>query len=253
MKSHKFNLKVRGEYLPLVLASCSHIGSLAFAEKHWKSWRDEVLKNPDNRIIMLGDTTENATKTSPGSSIWEQRVSPKDQVEFAIDLIEPMKDRILIWHESNHSYRTRKDAGAHTPEELMSRHFGIPWGGWQSLSSYVVRKGKRSQSYVGHCMHGTGGGTSMQAALSSLGKQAMLSEADFYARGHHHRPVAARMTRFQYRDQSRPDGRNAVLAATGGFLDYHDSYAEAAGYIPNSYGCITLKLHVKHKYISFEG
>ena len=139
---HK-TLHVKGDRARLVLVSCIHVGHTCHARKHFLRWVEEEIMQPDTWCVMLGDTIDNGTKQSPGASIWEQTKNPKDQTLEAWGLLRPLVDagKVLWWHESNHSFRTFREAGFFTAEEWLVHDFKITWGGWQALTTLDVTRG----------------------------------------------------------------------------------------------------------------
>lgn len=255
MKYFDITLPVKGDRAKIVLVSCIHIGHHTHARERWLEWmNDEIIKPPDTWAIMLGDTIDNGTKQSPGSSIWENTKNPKQQCLEAFEILQPIIPFALWMQESNHSIRTYKETGFFTAEEWLADKFGIRWGSASTLATLRVKRRNKEMPYVVHTMHGEGGGTALSSALTAVGKQNQIAEADGYFRGHHHRAIGAKGMRFQPpKSGPVPSGRQIGYAATGCFLGYHDentgepSYAELKGYPPNCYGCTTVELLLDKK------
>ena len=73
--------------------------------------RIEYVKNTPNAYCILnGDILDNATKTSIGD-VYMQEFNPMEQLQRAVELFEPIKDKILCITHGNHENRTYKKEG----------------------------------------------------------------------------------------------------------------------------------------------
>ena len=256
-------LRIKGNRARLVFLSCMHVGHIYHDYKLFKKWMEDVLMQEDTFVFMLGDTIDNGTKHSPGASIFEQKGSPKEQVQEAFDILTKLVSlkRVIVWHESNHSFRTRKESGFFTAEEWLIERFndrldaGIAWGGWQAITTLKLEsedpefQRKTPLKYVVHSMHGTGGGVSIGGPLTALSKQSECQEgADIVARGHHHRTIITPDARYgPVRGGRKTKPHKFLMAATACFLDYHDSYGEMKNYRPNVGGCAVIDIFAKER------
>ena len=71
--------------------------------------RIEYVKNtPSAYCILNGDIVDNATRTSIGD-VYAQEFNPMEQLKRAVELFEPIKDKILLVTHGNHENRTYKN------------------------------------------------------------------------------------------------------------------------------------------------
>jgi len=262
MKCYDIRLKATGKpsHIELISFCCAHFGHKGCDRKRLHSWRDWLMRGPNRFAFNLGDDMENAL---PGdekhsSMMWDSDKAPEDQYLEAADFWRPIAEagKLLITHDSNHAWRTEAKTGRSVARELniflqnqnsVKTHAepmpdGSPrWGRWQALTRIKVR----SQEYLIHSWHGSGSGTTPEAALRKCREQERHHVADCYLMGHAHQPIGWGKEYNVFSGNGREAAtRQRWFGVTGGFLGWHDTYAERAGYGPNRRGAIVVKLGV---------
>ena len=97
-----------------------------------------------------------------------------------------------------------------------------------------------------HSWHGSGNGCTPEAALRKCREQAVVHRADLYLMGHAHQKISWSDNYMEFSANGcEARERQRVFAVTGGFLGWHDTYAERAGLKPNRRGAIVARLGVK--------
>lgn len=94
MKCVKVDLPKDHDEIKVEIFSDLHIGS---KKCDYNSIRERIerVKNENNRYcIITGDVINNSTKTSVGD-VYEEELTPMQQVKQAIMLFEPIKDKII--------------------------------------------------------------------------------------------------------------------------------------------------------------
>jgi hypothetical protein len=94
----------------LVCLGDMHVGSEEFDAKPFGRAMQWIEDN-DAIVFGLGDWIENATKHSPGTSVWRQVMTPQEQIDYLIKLVQPIKHRIVAAVQGNHEERTERDTG----------------------------------------------------------------------------------------------------------------------------------------------
>lgn len=232
----KLTLKpTKNNFIRLIPLGCLHVGHRNFLLDYAKGFIEYALRTPDTYIVSMGDTVENVTRDSIGSP-FEQTLPPSEQVEAVCRMFEPLvrAGKILFMMDSNHSYRSIKTAD-YSPEADIARRLGVPYGGWDLQTEFIVGK----QHYFGHFVHGGRGTASPEGALASCKRQATRAEADLYVRGHHHTIVVHKDMHMGRDGQLR----KRVFAVTGCFLGWKGSYAEVKEYPINAPGTSKIKLY----------
>jgi hypothetical protein len=263
VKCFKHKLKVKGNpsHIELVSFCCPHFGHKACDRKRLMSWRNWVMRGPNRFAFALGDDMENAI---PGdevhnSMMWDSDKHPEEQYMEAADFWRPMAEagKLLITHDSNHAWRTEAKTGRSVARELnvflqaqsldKARTEPTPdvtpfWGRWQALTELRVGR----QAYTIHSWHGSGSGSSPEAALRKCREQERFHQADLFLMGHAHQPIAWGKDVNVFSDHGMVAGkRQRWFGVTGGFIGWDDTYAERAGYGPNRRGAIVIRLGVK--------
>lgn len=99
-KSINIELSKEIKKLNLVCLSDLHIGDPLCNLKKIKEVLNEIKRNPNTYIILNGDLINNAT-TSSVSDTYSERMKPLDELKMIVELLEPIKDRILLISNGN--------------------------------------------------------------------------------------------------------------------------------------------------------
>jgi len=95
MKSIKCDLPKTIDTLYIEIFSDLHIGSKKCNYKSIQERIEKVRSDENRYCIILGDLLNNSTKTSVGD-VYEEELTPMNQIKKAITLFEPIKDKILL-------------------------------------------------------------------------------------------------------------------------------------------------------------
>ena len=105
--------------------------------------RIEYVKNTPNAYCILnGDILDNATKTSIGD-VYMQEFNPMGQLEKAVEMFSPIKDKILCITHGNHENRTYKKEGINL-SRLIARQLGLEEKYTPTSAVLFIRFGKAS-------------------------------------------------------------------------------------------------------------
>lgn len=132
-----------------------------------------IEADPLARWIYMGDGGECVTKTSKGN-IYEQLMSPGDQLRDVAELLTPIRSRGLFGIRGNHGNRIDKDSGLGWDEVLCAR-IGIPYLGVSALGDIVLKPTSTQRLNVSvYTHHGSAG------AITPAGKMAAGHRAETY-------------------------------------------------------------------------
>jgi predicted phosphodiesterase len=160
-----------------------------------------VQNNINAYVIVNGDILNNATKTSVSDSYAEE-IPPMEQIQTAVDLFEPVKNKILCINSGNHENRTYRKEGIDLMA-IVAKQLGV-YDRYSKESSFLfVRFGEKSNShkesngsgkvrklcYTIYCNHGSGGGRKEGAKAIRLADMASIVDADIYIHSHTHLPM----------------------------------------------------------------
>lgn len=243
VKLIKHKLEPKKGLVRIVPLGCIHWGHRAAMLDYAQGFVDYILHTPDTYTILMGDLVENVlpgTTQKHLGSMWEQKMTPEEQIESSIKMFGPLAKagKILGAVEGNHSMRSWYAAGI-SPEREIIHELGLNkiFTGLDGLMELTIGE----QTYVLNYMHGTGGTSTSAEVLKKIRQmRERFAGADIYLRGHHHMKVAA--------DEKFFDARTGKLkkvfyVGTGSFLGYLGSYAQRSEYRPVSPGAPKIKLY----------
>jgi len=215
------------DHKEICLATCGdwHRGSITSMDSAMEAWVKEINKSGDF-VILMGDLIENSLPGSAGS-VWEQTIPPKQQIDEVVQILEPIKDRIIGSVSGNHSARTVRAVGI-DPDELIAFNLGCQHYGHTMAGRIQV--GGSHWKIMAH--HGAGGGALLGSKLNVVAEKMtkVYPMMDLYLAGHTHAEVCGADKR---RDVSVNRGNVTIInrlrhfSGTGSLLDYDGSYAEA--------------------------
>lgn len=246
MKAIKVDLSRDLKSLEIIPLADLHIGDKQCDLELIKEKIDYIKNNENVYCILNGDILNNSVKTSVGD-VYSETLTPMEQLQQALTLFEPIKDKILCVTTGNHEARTWKNDGI----DLM----GLLCSSLNIYNKYVnesavifLRFGKESRgnkesngsgktrkvSYTLFVAHGSGGGRKEGAKANRLAEMASIVDADIYIHSHTHLPLIMKQA------FHRLDVRNSSISIvdklfvnTSAYLNY-GGYGEVAEFKPSS-------------------
>lgn len=236
-----------------------HIGDELCDIKRLKERIEYVKNTPNAYCVLNGDIIDNATKTSIGD-IYSQDMNPMEQLKKAVELFEPIKDKILCISHGNHENRTFRKEGINL-SYLIATQLGLGDRYTSASAIIFLRFGQLSNGqketngsgevrkvcYSIFMLHGSGGGRKEGAKAIRLADMASIADCDIYIHSHTHLPMTLRES------FHRVDVRNSKVALvdklflnTASNLRY-GGYGEAAEFKPSSMETPILYLNGKKK------
>ena len=85
-----------------------HIGARECDIEGFTDFLKKIEKDDDSYIVIVGDLLNNCTRSSV-SNIFEETMPPSMQINYAVELLSPIADKILGCVGGNHEARSRKD------------------------------------------------------------------------------------------------------------------------------------------------
>lgn len=255
MKIIKIDLPKDLQKIELHTFADEHIGDEHCDMKRLKE-RIEYIKNTPNAFCLLnGDLMDNATKTSIGD-VYAQTFNPMEQVERAVSLFSPIRDKILAITHGNHEARTYRKEGID-----LSYIFAAQMGLFERYSPtsalLFIRFGKSrnnggdsKQCYTIYMLHGSGGGRKEGAKAIRLADMAGIIDTDIYIHSHTHLPMVMKQS-FNRIDKTNSAVRivEKLFVNTASNLDY-GGYGEAQEFKPSSKTSPIIYLSGKKKEMS---
>lgn len=234
------------EVLELHTFADEHIGDEHSDLKRLLSRIEYVKNTPNAYCILNGDIIDNATKTSIGDT-YTQVFNPMEQLAKAVEIFEPIKDKILCITHGNHENRTYKKEGINL-SFLLAKQLRLDDKYTPTSAVLFIRVGEKTHAqketngsgkyrqvcYTLYVLHGCGGGRKEGAKAIRLADMASIIDCDIYIHSHTHLPMIMKQA------YHRIDERNSTVALvnklfvnTAANLDY-GGYGEAGEFKPSS-------------------
>lgn len=261
MKVIKIDLPREHESVELHTFADEHIGDEQSDIKRLLTRIEYVKNTPNAYCILNGDIIDNATKTSIGDT-YTQEFNPMGQLARAVELFDPIKDKILCITHGNHENRTYKKEGINL-SALIAKQLGLQERYTPTSAVLFIRLGEvagkketngsgkyRKLCYTVYVLHGSGGGRKEGAKAIRLADMASIVDTDIYIHSHTHLPMVMKQ------GFHRIDTKNSTVARvdklfvnTAANLEY-GGYGEAAEFKPTSKDTPVIYLGGRNK--SFE-
>ena len=246
MKTIRIDLSQDIQQLEIHTFADEHIGDEHCDLRRLKERIDYVKETPNAFCILNGDIIDNATKTSIGDT-YTQELNPMEQLQTAVDIFEPIKDKILCITHGNHENRTYRKEGINL-SSLIARQLGLYERYTPTSAVLFIRFGKQSRGhkesngsgrvrkmcYTMYVLHGSGGGRKEGAKVIRLADMTGIIDTDIYIHSHTHLPVVMKQ------GFHRLDVQNSTVAIvdklfvnTAANLKY-GGYGEAGEFKPSS-------------------
>ncbi len=246
MKTIKIDLPRELENVEIHIFADEHLGDEHCDIKRLLQRIEYVKNKPNAYCILNGDIIDNATRTSIGD-IYAQEFNPMEQLQRALDIFEPIKEKILCITHGNHENRTYRKEGINL-SYLLARQLGLSAKYTPTSAVLFIRVGEdatrhretngsgniRKICYTAYVLHGSGGGRKEGAKAIRLADMASIIDTDIYIHSHTHLPMIMKQ------GFHRIDPRNNTVALvtklfvnTSANLNY-GGYGEAEAFKPSS-------------------
>ena len=210
MKVIKIDLPKDIEKIELHTFADEHIGDEHADLERLKQRIEYVVNTPNAYCVLNGDIIDNATKTSIGD-VYANEFNPMQQLEEAVRLFKPLKDKILAITHGNHEARTYRKEGIDL-SYLLAVQLGLFEKYTPTSALIFLRFGKSrnhggdsKQCYTIFMLHGRGGGRKEGAKAIRLADMASIIDTDIYIHSHTHLPMVMKQ------NYHRIDKQNSVI------------------------------------------
>lgn len=250
MIQHQF---LGGQDITIIPVADVHLGSAECMEQEFIKFIGTVKETPNTYLAILGDLLDNGIKSSV-TNTYKQVMSPSQAKRELVNILKPVKDRIIVIEPGNHELRSKKEVDD-CPIYDIACELGIENLYRENIAFVKIQLGKEGgQSVAGKdrptymlvCLHGAGGGMT-GAGVNRAEKFGNISGSDALLLGHTHKPYTTQP------GQIVIDTRNnivsikpyKVISATS-WLKYGD-YAARKMLMPSTHCLQTLVLRGNKK------
>jgi UDP-2,3-diacylglucosamine pyrophosphatase LpxH len=215
-----------------------HLGARLHDKQRRKQFIEEILEEENRYLIVNGDIINNAIKHSK-SDIYSEDLSPDEALEKTVEVLEPVRERILVIIDGNHEDRTYRQAGL-SIMKIVAQRLGLDdlyaEPAYKLFLSFGKNQGRdnRKTCYSVYGKHGNGGARTIGGKLNYVDRMAHTTDADIYIHSHTHLPGAFRKAYYlsDYRNK-KSTKKDRVFVNANAFLLFGD-YGEKKGYPPAS-------------------
>ena len=232
-----------------------HLGAQEHLTSEWEQFCATVLEDPNAYIILGGDLINNATRQSV-SNVFEETMRPREQKRVMMEMLAPLKDRILCAVPGNHEGRSGKDADDDPIYDILCK-LDLEDYYRENIAFVKIQmgnpeaNGEKNPTYCLAVIHGGGGGIYTGAAVNRNERFGYVMDgADALLVGHSHKPLVTQPGKIMI------DTRNnkisikpfKVIVATS-WLEY-GGYAMRKQLLPTSHAPQIITLHGNKKKIT---
>lgn len=238
----KFTIDWPLDYVEIHTLSDWHIGDIYSQTKEIQEEISKIASDPHAYAICNGDLMNNATKSSV-SDCYAENIPPMEQIATVSNLLEPIKDKIIMLTQGNHEARTYRDDGIDLTY-LVAKQLGIADrytrnGGLiflrfdSNTTGKSVRHGNKL-CYIIYAIHGAGGGRKEGAKAIRLADMASIVDADIYIHSHTHLPMVMKEAFYRVSAQNSSVSKvDKLFVNTSAKLDY-GGYGQMYEFKPSS-------------------
>ena len=239
IKCIKNDLSPMFDTLEIIPFFDTHIGSPKCDRLYLQELVKYVKDTENAYAIIGGDVINNSTRASVGD-VYEESLSPMEQIKSAAEIFRPIKEKILCVTSGNHERRSYKTDGVDLLQ-FLCMELGIPDKYDPTACLCFIRFGadikkgrNRRVCYTMYVTHGDGnGGRTIGGKANGLERRGQIVDADIIVTGHTHQPMA-----FQIMSYKADPYNNTATEFTqlfvnaNSFLSY-ENYAQLYGMRPS--------------------
>ena len=219
--------KLDGRTIRIYAIADVHLGAKECAVKEFRRFVERIAADKDAYIVICGDVLNNGVKDSV-TNVYEEVLPPHAQIETAVELLTPIKDKILGCVGGNHEHRTKKAVDL-DPLYAVMLMLGKGELYRQNLAFVRVNleRGKTKDHYALLLVHGASAGKRNKFDLGAVeGVDAIIG-------GHVHSGDIRKNTRIIFSTSNTVKTRDIVSLTAVSWLDY-GGYAARALHMPQS-------------------
>ncbi len=170
-----------------------HAGSAHHMKKEFQSIVDEIYRDDSGVVILNGDAFNNAIRTGI-SDIYTEKMTPEQAADYLVQILEPIKHKIIGVVQGNHEARTYKLTGIDIMKNVCYR-LGIA-DKYSDIANIIFLSFGKSRgrdtvrnTFSIYHTHGTGGGRTVGSKSNNVHRLAQVVQADIYIHSHTHTPL----------------------------------------------------------------
>lgn len=231
-------------------------GSTGHDEKKLDEYIQFIAKTENAFGFFGGDVLQNALINSPGGSVFDQTIRPKEQGPTFVKKFQPIAHKLLLAVTGNHEARTEKVADIN-PLTFVCRDLDVPYFD-QPAYTDINWKGHTFRFFI---QHGTSGANTPGGRVNAAMRPVIFTNfTHFYIMGHVNDVFAnpnIRTCRERIYEEKngkkmlkeiRLVEREQYIVIAPSFETYHGTYAARAALTPFATGDVSCRLNADGSY-----
>ena len=203
-----------------------HIGARECDLAGFVHFLHKLKDDPDSYIVLCGDIISNGVKDSL-TNVYEEVIPPSLQIEKAVELLEPVKDRILGAVGGNHEARSRKAVDLDPMYAIMLMlGKGELYRTNMAFLRVILERGNTKSRHSMLLVHGKTANKKRRFAYAVEGVDAIIS-------GHTHDGIVEKPARLVFSSRNTVSVKPLVSLTATSWLSY-GGYAAASLYEPKA-------------------
>ena len=203
-------IKPYKNFVRILFLSDVHFGNKFCDQKEFERYIEWAKKQKGLYVITLGDLLESAIPHSIEGIMWDQVVSPQEQITYIQSKLEPLK--VIAMVSGNHEDRIYLRTGI-DPTELMADYLKAKYLGYGGYLRLNIGK----QHYNLVLLHGSAGSQNPRYQL--LKARNIWNDADVIAMGHIHKLYYEKVPYYSI-ENGKKVIKETILLRTGAYLRY---------------------------------
>jgi len=212
------------KYITLYPIADVHFGAVECMEDAFRRYVDEISKDDSAAVLLAGDLINNGIRSSV-TNVYEEKYSPSKQKQMMIEILNPIKGKIVAGVFGNHEHRSAKEVDIDITRDMFAelgiidRYCGD--AGFIKIS-LGQKPNKKPATYMIYLSHGSGGGATLGSGVSRQDAYQMSIEGiDISITGHTHKPMKVPSARLVFDPRNNNIIRNNTLIfVCTSWLDY---------------------------------
>ena len=206
-----------------------HLGAAEHMESAWREFRTAIQNEENTYIVLLGDLCNNAIRNSV-SNVYDEVFRPREQKRLMVEMLEPLRDKILCAVPGNHEARSSKEVDDDVMYDIMAK-LDLEDIYRENIAFLKIQignltsNGTRNPTYTFAITHGSGGGILTGGAVNRAERFGYaIDGADALIVGHTHKPFNT------YPGKIRIDANNNRVSVKPFHVVNCSSWLEYGGY-----------------------
>lgn len=231
-------------------------GSTGHDEKKLDEYIHFVAKTENAFGFLGGDVLQNALVNSPGGSVFDQAIRPKDQGKTFVKKFQPIAHKLMWALTGNHEHRTEVVADIN-PLTFVCRDLQVPYFD-QPAYTDINWKGHTFRFFS---QHGTSGAGTPGGRVNAAMRPVIFTEfTNFFIMGHVNDVFAnPNIRKCRERIYEEKNGKKVLkeirlvdklqyIVIAPSFETYHGTYAARAALTPFATGDVSCRLNADGSY-----